>query len=113
MSRMRCGRGALAGLVVEHRFPLAVAMRLVAEAGGLTYEPVRYWLFGLPWPRALAPTATARETAVDGVFVFEVVIAMPVLGTIIAYRGRLRPASRKEASSDLGTRGHAAVLPTE
>lgn len=113
MSRLHAGRGALEGLVVERRFPLAVAMRLVANASGLTYEPVRYWLFGMPWPAALAPHATARESAVDGIFTFEVAIAMPLLGTVIAYRGWLRPASGEEALGEVDSGDHAVVLPTE
>lgn len=113
MSHLRAGSGALEGLIVERRFPLAVAMRLVPDASGLTYEPLRYWLFGLPWPSALAPRAMARERSVEGVFTFDVTVAMPLLGTIISYRGRLRPASSEEAHGDVGRRDHAVVSPTK
>jgi hypothetical protein len=112
-SRLRRGAGALAGLVIERRFPLTAAIRLVADAAGVTYRPVRCWLFGLRLPSWLQPTVTARESVVDGRFHFDVEIGAPIAGRLIRYRGWLRPASPEKAPLDLAPGNHAPVAPPE
>jgi hypothetical protein len=54
---------------------------------------MRKWsIFGLPMPMALAPKSAAREWADDGDFCFDVPIALPLIGLVVHYKGRLRPA---------------------
>jgi hypothetical protein len=112
-SRLRRGAGALAGLVIEQRFPLTAAIRLVADAAGVTYRPVRCWLFGLRLPAWLQPSMAARESVVDGRFHFDVEIGVPLAGRIIRYRGWLRPASPEKAAFDLAPGYQAPVAPSE
>lgn len=112
-SRLRCGRGALAGLMIERRFPVAAAMRLVGDSAGVTYAPRRCWLFGLPVPSWLGPRVRARESVVAGRFHFDVSIGAPLLGTIIRYRGWLVPALGEEAVGDLAPGNHALGAPPE
>lgn len=112
-SHMRPGVGALAGLVIERRFPVAAAMRLVADAAGVTYQPLRCWLFGLRVPPWLGPRVTARESVVAGRFHFDVMIGAPLLGTIIRYRGWLVPASAEETVGDFAPGNHALGAPPE
>ncbi len=44
-------------------------------------------------PGALAPGGAACEHAADGRFNFDVEIAAPLVGLIVAYRGWLEPAT--------------------
>ena len=112
-SHLSSGRGTLAGLILERRFPITVAMRLVADAAGLSYVPRRYWLLGLPWPAALAPRTTARESVENGLFTFDIAIALPLVGPLIRYRGSLSAASGEEAVGETGPWDHALLLPPE
>jgi Domain of unknown function (DUF4166) len=50
----------------------------------------RWWIGAPPMPLALGPRSVARETEVDGVFHFEVAIALPFIGHVVGYRGWLR-----------------------
>jgi hypothetical protein len=112
-SRLQRGRGALAGLVIERRFPLTAAIRLVADTAGVTYRPVRCWLFGLRLPSWLQPTVAARESVADGRFHFDVEIGAPLAGRLIRYRGWLRPASPEKAILDLAPGNQVLVAPPE
>jgi hypothetical protein len=112
-SRLRRGEGALAGLLIERRFPVAAAIRLVADAGGVVYEPVRSWLFGLPLPSRLQPKVTARESVADGNFQFDVEIGAPLIGRIIRYRGWLRPVSAEKPVGDFAPGNQAGGAPAE
>jgi hypothetical protein len=112
-SRLQRGAGALAGLVIERRFPLTAAIRLVADAAGVTYRPVGCWLFGLRLPSWLRPSVTARESVQDGCFHFDVEIGAPLAGRIIRYRGWLRPASPEKAVLDVAPGNQALVAPPE
>ena len=46
--------------------------------------------FGIPLPLGLAPRSKAKEWDKGGVFHFDVPIALPLVGTIVHYRGSLR-----------------------
>ena len=53
---------------------------------------VRRWnAFGIPMPRYLAPGGDAYEHAADGRFNFHVEISLPLIGTVVRYRGWLVP----------------------
>ena len=45
----------------------------------------------MPLPRTLLPRGTSFESERDGRFGFDVEIAAPFVGLIVAYRGRLEP----------------------
>jgi len=81
--------------------------------GGVVYEPVRGWLFGLPLPSSLRPQVAARESVADGTFQFDVEIGAPLIGRIIRYRGWLRPVSAEKPVGDLAPGNQAGGAPAE
>lgn len=85
------GTGRADGLLVERFGPIAFLIRLVATGDELRLEPVTARFLGCPLPRWLLPIANAYEQTVGGRFVFDVDIALPVLGPLIHYRGHLAP----------------------
>jgi NAD(P)-dependent dehydrogenase (short-subunit alcohol dehydrogenase family) len=87
--RMRSVMREEAGLVVERFGPVSIAMHLVATPEGLDMRPVRGRLVGIPLPHSLLPSVVAKETSGDGNHEFEVDIALPVIGRLVAYHGSL------------------------
>jgi len=86
------GEGRNEYLLVE-RFGIAsFAMALVVEGDRLILVPRRWSLLGLPMPRFFLPTGSSFETVQDGQFCFDVQIAIPLIGLIVAYKGRLDPS---------------------
>lgn len=85
------GTGRSDRLLVERFGPAAFAMVLVVEDGRLRLVPRRWTLFAIPMPRFLMPDGASFEADVDGKFHFNVEIAAPVIGLIVAYRGILEP----------------------
>lgn len=78
------------GVVRECVGPLAYGFRLETDATGLRMIFERWWLCGIPLPRALGPRVEARQWQEGGDYCFLVNVAAPGLGRVIAYRGRLR-----------------------
>ena len=68
-------------------------MALVAEGARLLFVPRRWWIFGLPMPKALIPGGESFETVEAGQFRFDVEIRVPLLGRVVRYRGALEPGS--------------------
>lgn len=87
----RSGTGREAHLLVERFGMASVALALVVDGDGLSLVPRRWSLLGLPMPRFLLPSGRSRETEQDGRFCFDVVISMPLVGLIVAYKGTLDP----------------------
>ena len=77
-------------LLVERFGLMRFGFRLGHEANGLTMHLRRWWIGPLAMPLALGPRSVARETEVDGVFHFEVAVALPFIGHVVGYRGWLR-----------------------
>ncbi len=99
------GRGRSEWLVCERFGPVCVAMALVVDHARLRLIIRRWSLFGIPLPRCLAPGGETYEHAADGRFHFDVEIAHPFTGLIVAYRGFLVPcdcASRPAVPSQTG-----------
>nr|WP_276583465.1 SDR family oxidoreductase [Pseudomonas sp. RIT-PI-S] len=87
------GTGKNEHLLIE-RFGIAsFALALVIEGDRLYLVPRRWSLLGVPMPRCLLPAGRSFETEQDGYFCFDIEIAMPLIGLIVGYRGRLGPAS--------------------
>jgi hypothetical protein len=81
-------------LLVE-RFGIAsVSLALVVEGEKLILVPRRWSLLGIPMPRSLLPRGASFETEQQGRFCFDVEIAAPIVGLIVAYRGTLAPDMR-------------------
>lgn len=73
--------------------PIAVRLAWRVTAEGLELTTLRATLFGLPLPGFLRPRSDASEHAdADGTFRFDVPIALPLVGTIVHYRGWLSVA---------------------
>lgn len=77
-------------LLVERFGPIDVALALVVEGEKLFLIPRRWSCFGVPLPSAFLPSGQSFETEKDGCFCFDVEIAAPLIGLIVAYKGRLK-----------------------
>jgi hypothetical protein len=77
------------GRVVEHFGLLAFAFDLEPIARGHRMVLRRWWCGPFALPMQLAPRITASEADEDGRFGFDVRIALPLFGPLIAYRGSL------------------------
>ena len=97
-TRQAAGRGRDAGFLVEGFGPVTLIIRLHGGPGGLSFELVRARLFGLPLPTLLRPRLAASETVEDGWYRFSVDIALPLLGRLIHYEGRLMPWDSRSPS---------------
>jgi hypothetical protein len=83
------------GALCERFGPAAFDFTLSAEHGAVRWRAVRARLFGIPLPASCLTAIEARIFASGGLYAFEVKVALPLLGTIIGYRGRLElPRSR-------------------
>jgi len=80
--------------IVERFGQLRFRFDLANDDDGLRMI-MRGWSFlNLPLPLWLAPRSEAREWAEHGRFHFDVPIALPLIGTIVHYRGWLKPADQ-------------------
>lgn len=78
--------------LLDERFGLiTVALALVIEKDRLFLIPRRWSLLGIPLPGFLLPAGRSFETQKDGDFCFDVEIAVPFVGLIVSYKGRLQP----------------------
>ena len=78
---------------VEERFGMfRFTLGLVASAEGIDMLPHSLRLLGLPMPRFLMPQIKATErVGPKGEHLFDVEIALPLVGRLVHYRGRLVP----------------------
>ena len=76
--------------VAERFGPLRFHFELPVKDGRLEMVLRRWTAFGVPLPLLLAPRIHAFECAAGEDFVFDVAVAMPLLGPIVHYRGMLR-----------------------
>ena len=83
-------------LLVERFGLVSIGMALVPEADGFAMPIRRWWLGPVPMPLVLAPRSLAHERETDGLFHFDVPIALPLAGFVIHYCGWLRPAERSD-----------------
>jgi hypothetical protein len=88
------------GLLVERFGPLRFAFALESNPSGLVMHLRRWSFLGVPMPRRLGPAIAAREWQEDGWFRFDVRVTMPLVGEIVHYRGRLKPAGEMAFSRE-------------
>jgi hypothetical protein len=80
--------------------PLSIRLQWKPSERGLQIETLGARLFGCPLPDFLRPRSYAGETiGADGQFHFDVPIALPLIGTIVHYRGSLKPIEMSGESS--------------
>jgi hypothetical protein len=79
------------GMLVERFGPMRFRFDLPTTPHGLTMIMRGWTLFGIPLPLALAPRTRGTEWQDDGdgAFCFDVPIALPLIGMVVHYRGRL------------------------
>jgi hypothetical protein len=78
--------------VTEVLGPLSIRLHWKPSEHGLQLETLGARLFGCPLPDFLRPRAHASETVgAGGQFHFDVPIALPLIGTIVHYKGSLKP----------------------
>jgi len=83
--------GPAGSALLSERFgPLTLIIRLEPSSTALLFVVETARWFGLPVPRALRPRVEAREFVADGWYRFDVRIALPLVGPLIRYDGRLR-----------------------
>jgi saccharopine dehydrogenase-like NADP-dependent oxidoreductase len=70
--------------------PLSIRLQWEASERGLQLQTISARIFGCPLPHFLCPRSHASETVdADGQFHFDVPIALPLIGTIVHYKGNL------------------------
>lgn len=75
---------------VSERFgPFSFHFDLEEKGGRLRMIPAGWSMLGIPLPRFLAPSGIATEYEEDGRFRFDVPIILPLVGSIVHYRGWL------------------------
>jgi hypothetical protein len=87
--RMRSVLTAREGTLCERFGPAALQFALSAEEGAVAWRPVKARVFGVPLPAKWLGEIRARASERAGVYVFDVKVALPRVGTIIEYRGQL------------------------
>ncbi|WP_308516384.1 DUF4166 domain-containing protein [Sphingomonas flavescens] len=80
---------AVDGKLAERFGPLRLRFDLSPDANGLRMALASWDVLGLPMPEFLAPRIAAGEWAEDDWFCFEVCAALPLVGPVIRYSGRL------------------------
>jgi hypothetical protein len=85
------GQGRHHRLMMERFGPITVALALVVKDDRLFLVPRSWSCLGLPLPGFLRPKGNSFEAEVDGKFRFDVEIAAPLIGLIVAYQGELTP----------------------
>ena len=76
--------------LVERFGPIRFYFDLPSDPSGLTMVMRKWAVLHVPLPIAMAPKSVAREWAEGDDFCFDVPVALPVIGDLIHYRGRLR-----------------------
>lgn len=77
-------------LLCERFGPMRFHFDLPGSPSGLRMEMRKWSVFRIPMPLALAPRSEAREWGEGEEFCFDVPVALPGIGEIIHYAGRLR-----------------------
>lgn len=78
------------GRLTERFGPMRFSFDLPSDTTGLTMVMRGWSVLGIPMPLWLAPRSEAREWAEGEDFCFDVPIALPGIGEIVHYSGRLR-----------------------
>ncbi len=89
-SVLTLGQGREDHLLCEKFGPITVALALVWRADRLYLIPRRWRLWRLPLPGLLLPKGDSFECDDNGHFTFDVEITAPVIGRLVAYRGKLQ-----------------------
>ncbi len=89
--RFRSTQTEAQGLLVERFGAVRVSLKLVQRQDRMFLVPQNWTCFGVALPKWLLPRGDSFETEAGGLFTFDVSIAAPIVGLIVAYRGTLSP----------------------
>jgi Domain of unknown function (DUF4166)/Saccharopine dehydrogenase NADP binding domain len=78
-----------AATVEEHFGPFGFVLKLSAHADGIDMRLIGGRVLGVPLPRFLLPRIIATEGVEDARHLFDVSIALPLIGRLVHYRGWL------------------------
>ncbi len=81
--------GAGNGRIEEHFEPLSFILQLAGHAGGIDMTLTGGRLWRIPLPRPILPRITATERANGTRHLFDVSIALPLVGRLVRYHGWL------------------------
>jgi hypothetical protein len=88
-SQQYLGSGRWAGALVERFGALSFRLGTHVDGGRLVLSLEGARVLGLPLPRWLRPRVVASEAGDEHTHVFDVAIALPLVGRLVRYRGRL------------------------
>ena len=94
-SELFLGRGREQHLVCESFGWVTVALALVWDGERLWYVSRRWRLGRLPLPKFLLPGGDSFEQDANGAFSFDVELTAPIVGRLVAYKGKLRQANQR------------------
>ncbi|WP_421789431.1 DUF4166 domain-containing protein [Hyphobacterium sp.] len=69
--------------------PFILTLQLIGHSEGIDFHLQHATLWGLPLPRWLSPAVSARERADGDAHLFQVKSALPLIGELVSYEGRL------------------------
>lgn len=69
--------------------PITTRLRIEARHDGLNLHAERAFWHGVTLPHWLTPKVHASERAYGGAHLFDVSVSLPLIGQVMAYRGRL------------------------
>ena len=75
---------------IERAGPLALKLDVDFVDGGWRWRPLEYRFYGCTLPRWLCPCVDAGKRIVGDAYRFDIRVALPGLGTVLAYGGDLR-----------------------
>jgi len=75
--------------IYERFGPIKFKMKFRIEDEKLHYDIISAKMLGIPFPKFLLPKSITHERAEAGKFIFDVEVRLPLLGRLIAYKGRL------------------------
>jgi saccharopine dehydrogenase-like NADP-dependent oxidoreductase len=87
------------GGIEEHFGPFAFRLQLDGHRDGIDMKLVGARLFGIRLPRFLLPRISATERAVGNRHLFDVAIALPLVGRLVRYHGWLEAANDEPGTS--------------
>lgn len=88
-STMTAGTGSTEGLLAEYFGLFRLYFRLMPSEEGLAWSLARWRLLGISLPRWTTPSIECLESADGTRFVFDIDVALPMIGHIMHYRGRI------------------------
>ena len=75
---------------IEHAGPLALKLDVDFVDGGWRWRPLQYRLLGFRLPSWILPTVDAGKHIAADAYVFDIHIALPMVGTVLDYGGKLQ-----------------------